>query len=190
MSLVDPSFVTCTRGDTGLSKDPAKAAGVETERLKRTTLESEEQEESENKEDDSSLNSSTLSLPPSDMSWSQEETTSDDQALLDIPPREIRDSDGSVKESDSSSTPTPGTRLSQSIPQRHDGIRPRKEWIELESVAWEEQKVLFSLHPNQHRMVVVHQDRRSGKIAASPIASSTSSVHIMDLDSLLPLINL
>jgi hypothetical protein len=173
-----------------LSRDPAKAAGAETERLKRTTLESEELEESEDKEEDSSLNSSTLSLPPSDMCWSQEETTSDDQALLNIPPREILDSDKSVNENGSSSAPTPGPRLSQSISQRQDGVRPRKEWIELESVAWEEQKVLFSLHPNQYRMVVVQQDRRSGKIAASPIASSTSSVHIVDLEPLLPLASL
>ncbi|KAF9300613.1 hypothetical protein BGZ74_007696 [Mortierella antarctica] len=186
MSLVDPSFVTCKKDDAGLSRDPAKASEAETARLKRTTPESEEKEDSEDKEEDSYLNSSTLSLPPSDMSWSQEETTSDDQTLLDIPPREILDSDKSVKENGSSSTPTPGPRLSQSISQGQEEARPRKEWIELESVAWEEHKVLFSLHPNQHRMIVVQQDRRSGKIAASPI-SSTSSVHVMDLEPLLPL---
>ncbi|KAF9333183.1 hypothetical protein BG006_003922 [Podila minutissima] len=185
MSLIDPSFVIYKKDDAGLSRDPAKASEAETARLKRTTPESEEKKESADKEVDSYLNSSTLSLPPSDMSWSQEETSSDDQTLLDIPPRDILDSNKSVKENGSSSTPTPGPRLSQSISQGQEA-RPRKEWIELESVAWEEHKVLFSLHPNQHRMVVVQQDRRSGKIAASPI-SSTSSVHVMDLEPLLPL---
>ncbi|KAG0025798.1 hypothetical protein BGZ81_006841 [Podila clonocystis] len=189
LSLVDPSFVTCKRGDVGLSRDSAKATEAETECLKRTILESEEKEASED-EEDSSLSSSTLSLPPSDMSWSQEETTSDDQTLLDIPPKEILDSVKIVKEISPSCTPTPGPRLAQSISQGQDKAKPRKEWIELESVACEEQKVLFSLHPNQHKMIVVQQDRRGGKIANSPVASSTSSVHVMDLEPLLPLTSL
>ncbi|KAF9384192.1 hypothetical protein CPC16_008526 [Podila verticillata] len=184
MSLVDPSFVTCKRGH-GLSRNLAQVAEAETERLKKTTLQSGEQEESEDTEGDNSLSSYTLSLPPSDMSWSQEENSSGDQTLLGILPREVLDSDSSVMENSSSSS-TPGPRLLHAASQGQDDTRPRKEWIELESVAWEEQKVLFSLHPNQHRVVVVQQDRRSGKIAASPMASSTSSVHIMDLESLLP----
>lgn len=184
MSLVDPSLVTCKKGYR-LSRDPAKVAEAETERLKKKTLESEEQEESNDTEDDNSLSSCSLSLPPSDMSWSQEENSSGNQNLPGIPPREVLDSDSSVTESSSSSS-TPRPRLPHATSQGRDDARPRKEWIELESVAWEEQKVLFSLHPNQHRVVVVQQDRRSGKIAASPMASSTSSVHVMDLESLLP----